>query len=334
MNRARAALTVAVASLAAGVVSLTALPATAQEVDLSKYPQQPVRIVVTSSAGASADALARTVGRELGKIWGKDPVIENVAGSNGNIGLEQVANSKPDGLTIAVGGDKVPLNAIFYGPELKTDLIKDLSTVTKAVANPQILVVRPTLGAKNLDEYLKLAKEKDGTLTVGTPSNGGAHHIGHELLGQRTGTKYTFVSYKGGAPAVTDLLGGHIDAVIITLAAVTEHVRAGRLVAIGVSTAKRSSALPDVPTFQEQSIKDFDVETWQGFFVTAKTPRPLVEKINKDFVKALNAPEVKNFLEGQGFVVVASTAEEGDAAVRHDFESYGKVIKAANIKLD
>jgi len=318
----------------AAFAALTLAPASAEEVDVSKYPERQVRIVVTSSAGASADALTRTVARELGRIWGKDPIVENVAGSNGNIGLEQIAQGKPDGLSIVVGGDKVPLNAIFFGPELKTDLIKDLSTVTKAVANPQILVVRPTLGVKNLDEYLKLAREKNGTLTVGTPSNGGAHHIGHELLGQLTGTKYTFIPYKGGAPAVTDLLGGHIDAVIITLAAVTEHVRAGRLVAIGVSTAKRSAALPDVPTFQEQGIKDFDIETWQGFFVSAKTPRPLVEKINKDFVTALNAPEVKNFLEGQGFSVVASSAEEGDAAVRSDFENYSRVIKAANIKLD
>lgn len=322
--------------LAGAALALAFAPpgAVAQEADVAKYPSRPVRIVVTSSAGASADALARTTARELGKIWGVEPIVENVAGSNGNIGLEEVANSKPDGLTIAVGGDKVPLNAIFYGPELKTDLIKDLSTVTKAVANPQILVVRPTLGVKNLDEYLALARKKNGELTVGTPSNGGAHHIGHELLGQLTGTKYTFIPYKGGAPAVTDLLGGHIDAVIITLAAVTEHVRAGRLVAVGVSTAKRSPALPDVPTFQEQGIKDFDVETWQGFFVSAKTPRPLVEKINRDFVKALTAPEVKNFLEGQGFSVVASSAEEGDAAVRSDFERYGRVIKAANIKLD
>ncbi len=320
--------------LATAAFALSLVPASAQEVDVSKYPEHQVRIVVTSSAGASADALTRTVARELGKIWGKDPIVENIAGSNGNIGLEQIAQGKPDGLSIVVGGDKVPLNAIFFGPELKTDLIKDLSTVTKAVANPQILVVRPTLGVKNLDEYLKLAREKNGTLTVGTPSNGGAHHIGHELLGQLTGTKYTFIPYKGGAPAVTDLLGGHIDAVIITLAAVTEHVRAGRLVPIGVSTAKRSAALPDVPTFQEQGIKDFDIETWQGFFVSAKTPRPLVEKINKDFVAALNAPDVKNFLEGQGFSVVASSAEEGDAAVRSDFENYSRVIKAANIKLD
>jgi len=320
--------------LATAAFALSLVPASADEVDVSKYPERQVRIVVTSSAGASADALTRTVARELGRIWGKDPIVENVAGSNGNIGLEQIAQGKPDGLSIVVGGDKVPLNAIFFGPELKSDLIKDLSTVTKAVSNPQILVVRPSLGVKNLDEYLKLAREKNGTLTVGTPSNGGAHHIGHELLGQLTGTKYTFIPYKGGAPAVTDLLGGHIDAVIITLAAVTEHVRAGRLVPIGVSTAKRSAALPDVPTFQEQGIKDFNIETWQGFFVSAKTPRPLVEKINRDFVAALNAPEVKGFLEGQGFAVVASTAAEGDAAVRSDFENYSRVIKAANIKLD
>ncbi len=320
--------------LAGAAFALTLAPASADEVDVSKYPERQVRIVVTSSAGASADALTRTVARELGKIWGRDPIVENVAGANGNIGLEQVAQGKPDGLNIVVGGDKVPLNAIFFGAELKSDLVNDLSTVTKAVANPQILVVRPSLGVTNLDEYLKLARAKNGALTVGTPSNGGAHHIGHALLGQLTDTKYTFISYKGGAPAVTDLLGGHIDAVIITLAAVTEHVRAGRLVPIGVSTAQRSAALPNVPTFQEQGVKGFNIETWQGFFVSAKTPRPLVEKISHDFVAALRAPEVKTFLEGQGFTVVASTAAEGDAAVLSDFESYSRVIKAANIKLD
>jgi tripartite-type tricarboxylate transporter receptor subunit TctC len=319
-------------SLAATVLAVGA--ARAQDVDVSKYPQGPVRIIVTSSAGASSDALARTVGRELGKIWGSDPVIENVPGGSGNIGLEQVARSKPDGLTIAVGGDKVPLNAIFFGSDLSYDPIKDLSTVTKAVANPSILVVKPSLGIKTVDEYLKLAKEKKGELTVGTPGNGSAHHIGHALLGQLTDTKYTFVAYKGGAPAVTDLLGGHIDAVIITLAAVTEHVRAGRLIPIAVTTAERSTALPDVPTFQEAGVKGFTSETWQGFFVPSKTPRPLVDKINADFVKALNAPEVKTFLEGQGFVVTASSAEEGDKTVRETFEKYSKVVKEANIKLD
>jgi tripartite-type tricarboxylate transporter receptor subunit TctC len=289
---------------------------------------------VTSSAGASSDALARTVGRELGKIWGTDPIIENVPGGSGNIGLEQTAKSKPDGLTIAVGGDKVPLNAIFFGSDLNYDPIEDLSTVTKAVANPSIIVTRPGLGAKTLKEYLALAKERGGELTVGTPGNGSAHHLAHVLLGQKTDTKYTFVAYKGGAPAVTDLLGGHIDAVIITLAAVTEHVRAGRLVPIAVTTANRSEALPDVPTVQEGGVDGFTAETWQGFFVPVKTPRPLVEKINQDFVKALTAPDVKKYLEGQGFVVTASSAEEGDRTVRENFEKFGAVIKSSNIKLD
>jgi tripartite-type tricarboxylate transporter receptor subunit TctC len=320
-------------SLLVGASLVVGPIASAQDADVSKYPQDNVKIVVTASAGASSDALARTVGRELGKIWGRDPVIENVAGGSGNIGLEQVANSKPDGLTIAVGGDKVPLNAIFYGAELKYDPIKDLSTVTKAVANPSILVVKPGLGVKNLDEYLKLAREKPGQLNIGTPGNGSAHHLTHLLLAQKTSTSYTYAPYKGGAPAVTDILGGHLDGLIITLAAVTEHVRAGRLVPIAVSTAKRSAALPDVPTFQEAGV-DVVNESWQGFHVPAGTPRPLVERINKDFVKALNAPEVKTFLEGQGFVVVASSPEEGDQTVRDSFKKYGEVIKAANIKLD
>lgn len=314
-----------------GLALGAAAPAGAE--DAASFPSKPVHIIVTASAGASSDTLARTTARKLEEIWGQSVVVENVPGAAGNIGLEQVAEAEPDGYTIAVGGDKVPLNAIFY-PDQGYDPLKDLVGVTKAVANAQIIVARPDLGVKNLQEYLALAKEKDGGLTVGTASNGGIGHLAHELLAQATDTKYTFIPYKGGAPAVTDLLGGHVDAIIITLAAVTEHVRAGRLTAIAVTSPERVAALPDVPTIAETAVAGFNVVSWQGFHVSAKTPRAIVEKLNKDFVAALNAPDVKAFLEDQGYGVVATSAEEIDKTVAEDYDRYKKVIETAGISVD
>lgn len=319
-------------TVAAAVVGLA--PSAFAQSDAAKYPSKTPTIIVTAAAGASSDTLTRTVARKLASIWGVEPVVENLGGAGGAAGFEKAARTAADGLTIVVGGDKVPLSAIFFGSELSYDPIEDFSVVTQAVANPQILVVRPDLNVKTLDDYLKLAKEKDGKLVVGTPGNGGIGHLAHEILAQETGTKYTYVPYKGGAPATTDLLGGHVDAVIITLAAVTEHVRAGRLVGIGVTTAERSTALPDVPTFQEQGVKDYALASWQGFFVSSKTPRDLVEKISADIRAALTDPEVKKFLEGQGYVVVAGTPEEGDKLVRDDFRKYGEVVKAAGITVE
>lgn len=320
----------------AGLMTSVAPAASAAEIKSSFVPNKPVRIIVTASAGASADMLSRTVARKLGEIWGRQVIVENIPGGNGNVGLEQVAKSRPDGHTIAVGGDKVPLNALFYKDykEIGYDPLKDLSVITKAVASSQILVTKPSLGVKTLAEYLKLAKEKDGKLTVGLPGNGGLGHIAHSLLAQSTNTKYTYIPYKGGAPAATDLLGGHIDSVIITMAAVTEHVRAGRLTALAITSSTREKALPDVPTIAEAGVPGFGIESWQGFFVSSRTPSSVVDKLNADFVSALRSPDVREFLEGQGFRVVASSAADGNKTVADDYLRFKQIIKSANIQLE
>ena len=320
----------------AGLMTGLASVATAAEIKSNFVPTKPVRIIVTASAGASSDMLSRTVARKLSEIWGRQVIVENIPGGSGNIGLEQVAKSRPDGHTIAVGGDKVPLNAVFYKDykEIGYDPLKDLSVVTKAVASAQILVAKPALGVKTLADYLKLAKEKDGKLTVGLPGNGGLGHIAHALLAQSTSTKYTYIPYKGGAPAATDLLGGHIDSVIITMAAVTEHVRAGRLTALAVTSPTREKALPNVPTIAEAGVPGFGIESWQGFFVSSRTPGPVVDKLNADFVNALRSPDVREFLEGQGFRVVASSSADGNKTVADDYLRFKQIIKSANIQLE
>lgn len=314
----------------AGLAYVAALAGASAD-EAADFPNRPVKIVVGVAPGASSDMLSRTLARKLGEIWGHQVVVENVPGASSNIGLKQVAQSAPDGYTLVNSGTTLALNANLF-TDLGYDPAKDFAAVTEAASSPQILVTRPDLGPKTLQEYLALAKAKDGGLLFGLPGNGGIAHIANELLSQRTGTRVTYIPYKGGAPATADLLGGHTDA-IITLAAVTEHVRAGKLTAIAVTTDTRSTALPDVPTFAESGVPGYAIGSWQGFFAPAATPRPIIEKLHRDFVTALNAPEVKSFLEDQGFVVKGTPPAETDALVQKEIGEFGEIIRAANISL-
>ena len=322
--------------IAAGIVAtaLCLLSSTASRAeDAGSFPSKPVRIVVTTSAGASSDMLTRTVARELSEIWGQQVVVENIPGASGNIGLKNVADADADGYTLVANGSGLTINANLYS-DLGFDPATAFAGISQAVSNPQILVVRPDLGVKNFAEYVALAKEKNGELLFGLPGPGGIAHLANALISQRTDTKVTYVPYKGGAPAAADLLGGHTDAIIITLAAVTEHVRAGRLIPIAVTTAERSKALPDVPTLQEVGLDNFDLGSWQGFLAPAGTPQPIVEKIGADIVKALNDPEVHTFLEDQGYRITAATPAETDALVKREIVTFGEIIRSANITVE
>lgn len=319
--------------LAAMLLSFAhAAPSMAQAADAAGFPNKTVKIVVTTSAGASSDMLTRTVGRKLSEIWGQQVIVENVPGASGNIGLKQVADARPDGYTLVASGSGLTINANHF-TDLGFDPATAFAGLSQAVSNPQILVVKPNLGVKNFKEYIELAKKKDGNLLFGLPGPGGIAHIANELINQHTGTKVTYIPYKGGAPAAADLLGGHTDAIIITLAAVTEHVRAGRLVAIAVTTAERSKALPDVPTLAEVGLKDFDLGSWQGFMAPAATPRPVIDKIGKDISTALADPTVKAFLEDQGYNITATGPAKTDELVKSEIKRFGEIIRSAKIVL-
>lgn len=301
--------------------------------DAASFPSKPVKIIVSSPAGASADMLARTVARKLSETTGQNFIVENLVGGAGNIAPEHVAKSAPDGYTILLGSDSLSINGTLFD-DLKYDPGNDFAGITKAIVSPQILVGKVDIGVKTLDEYIKLVREKNGAFPFGRLGVGGVAHIANELLSLETDTKVTYIPYAGGAPATADLLGGHIDAVIITLAAVTEHIRAGKLQPIALTTPYRSTALPDVPTIAESGFPDYAIESWQGFVVPKATPRDVVTRINKLFVEALTSPDVKSFLEGQGFVVRASTAEELDASIQADIPRYAEVIRKAGISID
>ncbi|EHP44611.1 hypothetical protein OR16_01225 [Cupriavidus basilensis OR16] len=296
------------------------------------FPARPVRIVVPVAPGGSADKLARTLALKLSEKWGQPVVVENVVGASGTLGAAQVARARPDGYTLLLGGEGVTLNASLF-KTLPYDTSHAFRGVSKAVVNPQILVARPDLGVRNLQDYIALARKKPGELTLGLPGNGGIAHVAHEMLSRQVGIKVNYIPYAGGAPATVDLLGGHIDATLITLAAVTDYVRSGRLTALAVTTPYRSKALPQVPTMAEAGAAGFAVESWQGLIAPAATPTGVVDRISRDVSAVLNVPATRSLLEDAGYVVVGSSAQELDAALARDLPRYASVIVASGLSL-
>ena len=323
--------------LGAFLIGATALFVGATEVmaqnttDATGFPERPVRIIVITAAGASSDMLTRAIARKLSELWGKPVIVENVSGANGNIGLKRVADAAPDGHTLVASGSDLSIKANESG--LSYDPATAFAPITQAVVNPVILVVRNDLGPKTFAEYIAFVKSKDGELQFGLTGLGGLHHIANELIAQKTGTRYNYIPYKGGAPATTDLLGGHIDAILITLAAVTDHVRAGRLTAIAVTTKQRSKALPEVPTLVEAGLAGFNMGSWQGFLAPAKTPRPVIEKIYRDIAATLKAADVHDYLEGKGFIISGTSPAETGRLIQSEIGQFQRVIKTANIAL-
>ena len=296
------------------------------------FPSKPVRIVVPVAAGGSADKLTRLLAERLSVLWGQSVVVENVAGASGTIGAARVAKSAPDGYTLLQQGEGLTLNAILFR-ELPYDTQRAFTPVIKAVVNPQILVVNPGTGINTLADYLARAKARPESISLGLPGNGGIAHVAHEILTQETGARVNYIPYPGGGPATVDVLAGHTDATLITLAAVTDYVRNGRLKALAVTTPYRSPALPDVPTMAEAGVPGFSVESWQGYFAPAGTPGAVVDKINRDIQAVLKTPEVKSRLEDMGFKVTGGAPSELAASLKAERPRYAQAIQTAGIAL-
>ena len=295
------------------------------------FPGKTVRFIVPVSAGGSTDKIARVLAEKLAIAWGHPVLVENITGAGGSIGASRVAKSKPDGYTLLLHSDAVVLNQALYAtPNYSLD---DFAGVIRAIVNPQILVVRPTLGIKTFQQYVELVKSKPGEVSVALPTAGGIAHIAHEMINQKLGLKVNYIPYAGGAPAATDVMGGHVDATVITTAAVTEYIKSGRLVPLAVTTNYRSPALPDVPSISEVGIPGFDVESWQGILAPVATPRNIVEKINRDVTAILANPDVRKQIESLGYGVSGGTPQAFDASLRSDLKRYTAVIKAAGISL-
>jgi tripartite-type tricarboxylate transporter receptor subunit TctC len=309
------------------ITVLSALSAQAQD-----YPSRPIRLIVPFAPGGVADNSARVVAEPLGQRLGQQVVVENRPGASGNIGTAQVAQSAADGYTLLLGFDGTMVINPHVFPKTGFDTLKDFAPVTKLGDATLILAAHPSLPAKTLQEMIQVAKSKP--LAYGTSGTGGTPHLAGEMLKQRTGAQLDHIPYKGGGPAVTDAVGGQIPLVFTAVASAQQYVRTNRLVALGVPGAKRSSALPEVPTFQESGIAGFDVSSWTGIFVPVATPRPVVERLQKELAVVLQSAFVKERYAVLGIEPVGNSPAEFGAQVRDDLARWEKVVKAANVKVE
>ncbi len=291
------------------LAGLTALSATLapQPASAGDWPARTVRVVVPVPPGGSLDTLARTVAKGLTDKLGQTVVVENLPGAGSNIAFSHVARATPDGYTLLLGWDSLIINPSLY-PSVPYTL-GQFTPITLAITSPQVLLVGPKLPVKDLAGLLDAARAAPGRITVANAGNGSPGHLAGTLLETRADVKFTHVPYKGGAPAVADLLAGHVDALFVTLPAALQHVKAGRLTALAVSSARRSTGASQIATVAEAGVADYDLNSWQGFFAPTGTPAEVVNKLSAAIVEVLRDPATQAQLVAQGFEIVGSTPE-------------------------
>jgi tripartite-type tricarboxylate transporter receptor subunit TctC len=296
------------------------------------FPTKPVRFIVPFAPGGSTDTLARTLGQKLSDGLGQQVVIDNRTGANGNIGMDIAAKAPPDGHTIVLGYiANVAIGPSLY-EKLPFDPVRDYEAVTLLATSPNVLVAHPGVQATNLKELIALAKAKPGTLNFASASVGSVGHLTGELLNHLAGIHMTHVAYKGSGQAVTDLLGGHIQLMFSGFSSVMPHIKSGKLRPLAQTGEKRSPALPDVPTIAEQGFPKFEATAWYGVHAPAKTPKPIVNRLNSEIVKALKMPDVRDRLTGLGFELVGSTPEYYAKYIKSEITKWAKVVKASGAK--
>jgi len=295
------------------------------------YPNRPVRIVVPFTAGSATDILARNVGQKLSEMWGQPVLVENRPGAGGTIGANVVAHSPPDGYTLLVHSAAQAVNPYIYD-SLPYDTTKDFVEVATLGGQPNVLVVSPAAGYKTVADLIAAAKKSPGALNYGSAGIGSGTHINGEKFKLVAGIDVVHVPYKGTPEALTDTMTGRINYFFSPISAALPNVKEGKLVALGVSTSKRSSALPNVPTLAESGLPGFDYSLWVGMYAPAGTPADVVDKINRDVARALATPEMRERLAALGAEPMVMTPAEFAAFMRAEMADASKVVKAAGIK--
>ncbi len=298
------------------------------------YPSKPIRLVVPFTPGGVTDTSGRLIAEQLSKRLGQQVVVDNKPGASGNIGTQQVAAAEGDGYTLLLGFDGTLVINPHVFPKTGFDTLKDFAPIGKIGDAVLILVANPSFPAKNLKDLIALSKTQAGGLSYGTSGTGGTPHIAGELLRQRTGANLVHVPYKGGGQALTDVLGGNIPLVYTAIAGAIPHVKSGKLLPIAVSSSKRATSMPDVATFIENGVADFEASSWVALLAPAKTPRAIVTRLNTELNAILNDPEVKEKLNGMGITAAPGTPESFGAELNRDLAKYGPVVKAAGIKAE
>jgi tripartite-type tricarboxylate transporter receptor subunit TctC len=315
------------------VLTVASLGVNAATTADSKYPTRPIRFVVGFLPGGPSDTIARVVAVKLGESLGQPVIVENRAGAGGNVSADIVADANPDGHTILLGTGGPLVIAPIIGQKVGFDPDRDFAPVSTLGGSMSILTAHPSLPANNVKELVALAKAKPGEINYASSGVGAANHLSAELLSSLAGIKLTHVPYKGSGAALPALISGEVKLGFGPLLPAIPHVKAGRLKALGVTGLKRATAAPDIPTIAEQGFPGFHVDSWYGVFVPAKTPKPIVARLNAEINRIMALPDVKERLSKDGVDPAGSTPEQLNTIVQNEKKMWSKVIKQANIKI-
>jgi len=315
-------------ALAAGAPLACVLPQAAWS---QNYPTRPIRFIAANAPGGGLDIVARTVGPKMAAELGQQVIVDNRAGAAGSIAADIVAKAPPDGYTImvaSVGG--LAVNTHLY-KGLGYDPLRDLAPITWATSSSNVVVVHPSLPVKSIQELIAYAKAQPDKISYGSSGSGNAGHLAGELFKGMAGVRMVHIPYKGGAPAMIELIAGQVQLVFSSAPTAVPQVKAGKIRALAVTTAKRSVILPELPTVAEAGLPGFEADNWYGVVTTMKTPRPIIDRLHAQLVRALNLPEIKQALLTQGLEVRTSTPEEFGAYMKSEYVKWAKVIKDAGI---
>ncbi len=330
MNR-RSLPTAAVLLLAAAAPALP-IAAHAQQAG-APYPSKPIRWIVPYPTGGTSDFLARLIGQRLSEAWGQPVLVDNRSGANGNIGTEVAARAAPDGYTLLLVASTFTMNPAVY-PKLPFDSARDFAPVTTLLWQPYVLSVHPSLPVASVKQLLEHARAKPGDITYSSGGNGNATHIAGELFASMAKVSFTHVPYRGVGPAIQALLAGEVKLSWASSVAVRPHLTSGKLRVLAVTGRKRIAALPDVPTVSESGLPDYVEGNWQMVLVPARTPTPVVDRLNAELVRILRTPELTASIQQTGSDVMANSPAESAELLRTDMKRYGQLIQALGIRAD
>jgi tripartite-type tricarboxylate transporter receptor subunit TctC len=312
---------------AVAVLLAVVIPAQAQ------YPVRPVRLIVPFPPGGGTDTMARVVAPKLSEFLGQQVVAENRGGAGANIGAELAAKSAPDGYTLLLVTITNAIGASVY-TKLNYDLVRDFAPITRLATTPHILVVHPSVPVKSVKEFIAFARARPGELAYSSSGSGSTAHLAGELFNSLTGVKTVHVPYKGGGPSMIALVGGEVSVCFATMPSAINYVKSGRLRGIAVTTAQRSPSTPQLPTIAETGIPGYEAGSWYGLSAPAGTPKEVIGRLHAETIKVMGLPDVKERLFNAGFEIVTSTPEQFAAFTRNEIQKWGKIVKAAGLKVD
>lgn len=306
--------------------------ATSGMLKAQEYPSKPIHIVIPFAPGGGADVLMRPLSKKLNEILGQPIILDSKPGANGNIGAQFTSKANPDGYTLLVGNSSIPISVSLYR-NLGYDPLKDLTMISLITMAPSTLVTNPSYPVKTVSDLIKRAKENPGKINYGSAGSGSTPHLGMEMLGLATGTKFTHIPYKGSGPAVTALLGGEVDVLITNTSTIMSQVQSKRLNPVAVTSLQRSPIMPNIPTISE-TVPNFEVKTWYGLFGPANLPKEIVNKLNAAIAEAIRSPEIKEQLIRSGYEPETTSPEGFNQLMKDDVVAWGKVVKASGVQID